>query len=57
MPPLLSMLASPSNHDDNPRDEVTEEDVIFKSTLVIAGQDCQQITRITDVKRETSDDN
>ena len=34
MPPLLSILASPPNPDTNPRDEVTEEDVIFKSTLV-----------------------
>jgi hypothetical protein len=41
----------------DPREEVTEEDVIYDSTLVAPARDEQRRTTITKVERETSDEN
>ena len=59
MQPLLSVLkiASVVVHNNDPRDEITEEDVIFDSTLIAPTADCQRSTTITKVASETSDEN
>ena len=59
MQPLLSTdkVASTVTPNNDPRDEITEEDAIFDSTLVASTEDCQRSTTITRVKMETSDEN
>jgi hypothetical protein len=57
MPPILSVLATLATRRHDPREDVTEEDVIFDSTLVERTQDQQGSTTITRVNRETSDEN
>ena len=59
MQPLLSTnkAVSAVTPNNDPRDEITEEDVIFDSTLVAPTDDCQHGTTITRVKMETSDEN
>ena len=59
MQPLLSTpnIASAVVHNNDPRDEITEEDAIFDSTLVAPTEDCQRGTTITRVRMETSDEN
>ena len=54
MQPLLSVskIASAVVPNNDPRDEITEEDVIFDSTLVAPTADCQRSTTITQVPRE-----
>ena len=59
MQPLLSALNMASvvvPHND-PRDEITEEDVILDSTLVAPSDDRQRRTLVTRVSMETSDEN
>ena len=59
MQPLLSnpKIASAIVPNSDPRDEITEEDTVFDSTLIAPTEDCQRSTKITKVARETSDDN
>ena len=59
MPPLLSAsnIASVVAPRTDPRDEITEEDVIFDSTLVAPTEDRQRSTTVTRVNMETSDEN
>lgn len=59
MPPLLSAsnIASVVVPRTDPRDEITEEDVIFDSTLVAPTEDRQRSTTVTRVNMETSDEN
>lgn len=59
MQPLLSTpnVASSLVPKNDPRDDITEEDAIFDSTLVAPTADCQRSTTITRVKMETSDEN
>ena len=59
MQPLLSVpkMASAIVPNNDPRDEITEEDAIFDSTLVALTGDSQRSTTITKVSRETSDEN
>ena len=49
MQPLLSVskIASAVVPNNDPRDEITEEDVIFDSTLVAPTADCQRSTTIS----------
>ena len=59
MPPLLSGLtiASAVVGRNDPRDEITEEDVVFDSTLVVSTENRQHRTLVTRVSMETSDEN
>ena len=59
MQPLLSApkIASAVVPNNDPRDEITEEDAIFDSTLIAPTEDCQCSTTITQVATETSDEN
>ena len=59
MQPLLSSpnIASAVVPSNDPRDEITEEDAIFDSTLVAPNEDYQRSTTITQVSLETSDEN
>ena len=58
MQPLLSdpKIASPVVPNSDPRDEITEEDTIFDSTLVASTGRFQRETSATDVRRETLDE-
>ena len=58
MQPLLSdpKIAPPVVPNSDPRDEITEEDIIFDSTLVAPTVSFQRKTLITDVSRETTDE-
>ena len=59
MPPLLSLpnMASVVTPRVDPREEVTEEDVILDSTLVAPTAHRQRRTTATRVNMETSDEN
>lgn len=59
MVPLLSFphIASALGPRIDPRDEVTEEDVVFDSTLVAPTSHRQRGTMVTNVSMETSDEN
>ena len=59
MDPLLSAanIASVVLPNNDPRDEITEEDLIFDSTLVAPTEDRQRSTLVTRVNMETSDEN
>ena len=59
MQPLLaaSHIAAAVVRNNDPRDEVTEEEPIFDSTLVAETNDRQCSTTVTRVNQETSDEN
>lgn len=58
MHPLLSdpKMALPVDPNNDPRNEITEEDIIFDSTLVSSTESFQDKTTITFVRQETSDE-
>ena len=58
MHPLLSdtKIALPVAPNNDPRNEITEEDIIFDSTLVASTESFQRETTMTFVRRETSDE-
>ena len=58
MQPLLSdpKIATPVVPNSDPLDEITEEDIIFDSTLVAPTGIFQRETLLTDVSRETTDE-
>ena len=57
MQPLLSdpEIALPLVPNDDPCDEITEEDIVFDSTLVAPTGSSQRETFLTDVSRENTD--
>jgi hypothetical protein len=60
MKPLLSAFALPPERTllrNDPCNEITEEDAIYESTLLAPGLAPQRETKITEVQRETTDDN
>ena len=52
--PNVAIAVAPKN---DPRDEITEEDAVFDSTLVAPTADCRRDTSITKVSTETTDEN
>jgi hypothetical protein len=57
MKPLLAALAASPVRANDPREEITEQDVVFDSTLVDPADVHQRSTTTTKVARETSDEN
>lgn len=59
MEPLLAAthIAKAVVRNSDPREEVTEEETIFDSTLVVATNGSQRETIVTRVNQETSDEN
>ena len=59
MEPLLAVthIAKAVVRNGDPREEVTEEETIFDSTLVVATHGPQRETTVTRVNQETSDEN
>lgn len=55
MDPLLSVLASAVAPKNDPREEITQEDAIFDSTLVASKHAQQRTTRVGDGQRKANE--